>query len=142
MTAQEIAIGIKDREEDWGFAAHPGPADNSINEVSNGNCIADDMAGAGIRWTASNKGPGSRVAGLNKIRGMLKESARDRPEKPGMWIMDSCPRLIAHLPVLTRDEKKIEDIDTNQADHDYDVLRYRVLQKKQVTTTKFVKGFH
>jgi len=145
MVADEIAEGIKEREAEGYLSKleiYPGPADNSINDVVNGNCIATDMAGCGISWTKSNKGSGSRVAGLNKMRSMLKEAAKDRPEAPGLWIMDSCVRLIGHLPVLCRDQKKIEDIDTNQPDHDYDVLRYRVNSEKHKTQTKRVGGFY
>lgn len=31
------------------------------------------------------------------------------------------------LPVLVRDDKKPDDVDTTQEDHDYDATRYRVL---------------
>jgi len=130
LDAAEIAKGIVEREKKFNFDTRPGPADNSINDVSNGNCIADDMRGEGVRWTKSDKGPGSRKSGLNKIRTMLKESKRPHPEKCGLWIMSNCTKLISHLPVLARDDKDIEDIDTTQDDHDYDVLRYRLNQKK------------
>ena len=127
MTTVQIAEGILERESDWGIEALPGPADNQINAVVNGECFADQMRDVGVTWTRSNKGPGSRTAGLDKIREMLRVAASDRPEKPGFWIMDCCPRLISHIPVLKRDEKNLEDVDTHQDDHDYDVVRYKLL---------------
>ena len=139
LTASQIASGITSREGQYGLRVNPGPADNSIFDVSNGNCIGDDMAIKGVRWTKSNKGPGSRKAGLNKLREMLMESKKDRPEDPGLWIMENCVRLISHLPILARDNKNLEDIDTDQPDHDYDVIRYRIL--KRSTEVKNVKLF-
>ncbi len=134
LDAREIAVGINTREESYGMDVRPGPADNSIHDVSNGNCIATDMADEDVRWTRSDKGPGSRKAGLNKIRTMLKEATKDHPEKPCLYIMENCTRLISHLPILARDDKDIEDIDTHQPDHDYDVLRYRTNKKAPPVT--------
>jgi hypothetical protein len=134
LGAAEIARGIKERELGFEFPVIPGPADNSIHDVSNGNCIATDMEDENVRWEKSNKGPGSRMAGLNKIRTMLGEAGKDHPEKPGLWVMEDCTCLISHFPVLARDTKNIEDIDTDQPDHDYDVVRYRTLKPKRIAT--------
>jgi hypothetical protein len=129
LTATEIAKGINQREKKWRIKAAPGPADNQINEKSNGHCMASDMAKEGVRWTKSIKSPGSRIAGLNKMRSMLKEAAKDIPEGPGFWMMERCSKLIDHLPMLCRDDTNIEDVDTDQPDHDFDVVRYKVYKK-------------
>lgn len=136
LGAAEIARGIKERELGFEFTVYDGPADNSIHDVSNGNCIATDMEDEGISWEKSNKGPGSRMAGLNKIRTMMGEAVKDYPESPGLWIMEDCTSVISHLPILARDDKNIEDIDTNQPDHDYDVIRYRTLKLNKIATLK------
>jgi len=136
MSAKQIARGIIDMEQSlitgkWVMRKPaPGPADNAIADVQNPKTptIADDMGSKGIRWEKSDKSPGSRKIGLDKIRAMLSEAGKDHPEEPALYIMDHCRNLLEHLPVLQRDEKKPEDVDTKQEDHDYDSLRYRVLK--------------
>jgi hypothetical protein len=41
--------------------------------------------------------------------------------------MDCCKATFATLPVLPRDEKDPDDVDTTAEDHVYDDIRYRVL---------------
>ena len=48
--------------------------------------------------------------------------------------MDHCSGLISRLPVLPRDAKNPDDVDTAAEDHDYDALRYRVLATKPGAT--------
>lgn len=133
LTSGEVSKGVKERDSDKPMKVLAGPADNSIFAVVDGDSIAKKMEKAPyrVKWARSNKGPGSRVAGLDRIREMLGESIKDRPEGPGLWITENCRRLIQHLPALTRDKKNLEDIDTDQPDHDYDVLRYRVMATRK-----------
>lgn len=148
MSSTDIAAGIVKRESDliansWTpTRPQPGPADNQINNDNDTSTdsIAKKMAAKGIKWKPSDKSPGSRVNGLELVRGRLKESAKDHPEGPGLYIMDHCIKIIAHLPVLPRDENKTDDIDTKAEDHDYDVLRYRVLSKRKAASTSKVTG--
>ena len=41
--------------------------------------------------------------------------------------MANCVATISTLPILPRDEKNLDDVDTNAEDHTYDMIRYRVL---------------
>jgi len=130
MSAKEIAIGIKEREaamrqQGWiTGVVLPGPADGQIYQQPQPDVdtIADKMAAEGIRWIAADKSAGSRVSGLELIRGRLKER-----EGPGLFFMDNCRAAIALLPTLPRDEKNTEDVDTKAEDHLYDDVRYKVL---------------
>lgn len=136
MPARKVARGIKDMDLSLQSAkwiarpVRPGPADNAIADTQNPGTptIADDMAKEGVRWERSDKSPGSRINGLELMRTRLAETAKDVPEGPAFYIMDHCRQLIDHLPVLQRDPKKPEDVDTNAEDHDYDAARYRVLK--------------
>lgn len=138
MPAPQIARGIKTREADlvagkWVAATpRPGPADNSISDVSQPGTptIAKEMESEGIRWTESDKAPGTRKIGLELIRVRMAESAKERPEKPALYVMDHCINAIAHWPVLPRDKDKPDDVDTESEDHDYDSMRYRVLKAR------------
>ena len=62
MTNVAIAQGVRERDLAMKRTVHPGPADNSISDVINGTSAADEMARAPnyIRWTKSDKSPGSR----------------------------------------------------------------------------------
>jgi hypothetical protein len=144
MPGPEIAAGILARETDlrsggWIFGApKAGPADNAISNVSQPGTptIADEMAKAGVRWTESDKAPGTRKIGLDLIRARLTEAGKDAPEAPALYIMEHCRNLIAHLPVLPRDEKNPDDVDSDAEDHDYDATRYRVLAVRRSVKTQ------
>jgi hypothetical protein len=130
MTSPEIARGILRFEKAHipGVRILPGPADNAINTNIPGQpSIADDMAREGVYWEPSDKSPGSRVNGLQRMRTMFKNAHKTPPEQPALYIRDNCRGLIARLPVLPRDPKKPDDVATEAEDHDYDALRYRVL---------------
>jgi len=43
---------------------------------------------------------------------------------PLMHVLDTCPLWISHIPALPYDPKRVEDVDTNAVDHDYDATRY------------------
>lgn len=137
----EIAAGIIEREieADIYGRVNPGPADNSIWDVLNGNSIAAGMLKQvrtkygikpGIRWLRSDKSSGSRVAGWGKIHKLLVNSIppKDRPrEFPGIFICRTCEDSIEQIPTLPRDEKNPDDVDTEAEDHIGDEWRYRVL---------------
>ena len=94
--------------------------------------IGDEMASEGIRWTPSDKAPGSRKNGLELLRSRLREAAKPAPEKPAIYFMDHCRSAISHLPVLPRDKRDPDDVDSASEDHDYDMIRYRVLGVKRI----------
>lgn len=142
LSSTEIAEGIKEREAELvksGFFPKkplPGPADNQISNVNDksSDSIARKMAKKGIKWKESEKKPGSRKNGLELLRDMMKETKKDHPEGPSFYIMEHCTSAIAHLPVLPRSEKDPEDVDTDAEDHDYDMIRYRVLASNKRTS--------
>jgi len=120
ILAAETAMGLSGRVE-------PGPADSAIFAVENGQSIADDMARAGVRWVAGEKGPGSRRTGLERVRRMLKAAAASPREEPGLFFFDTCRHSLRTLPALPRDDRKPDDVDTEAEDHVYDALRYRAM---------------
>jgi hypothetical protein len=139
MSPRDVAKGINERETSlvasrWMHKPIPGPADNQISAVSQPGTptIADEMAQEGVRWTTSDKAPGTRKIGLELLRSRIKEAGKDRPEHPSLYVMAHCRAAIAQLPVLPRDAKNPDDVDTNSEDHLYDAIRYRVLAAKSV----------
>lgn len=135
MTPAQVARGIKTREHDFvpagvmhkGHRVRPGPADNQISNVTRTDIetIKATMARFGVKWTESDKSPGSRSNGLHAIRQALRHSVEK--EGRGLYFMRRCRAAIDTLPNL---EKDGEDIAKDQEDHIYDMLRYRMLIKK------------
>lgn len=131
LLAADVAKGIKEREEKMGRRVQPGPADNSIFDTQNGNCIADDMAKHGIRWERSDKSPGSRKNGWELLRGRLSEGKKHPMEEPGLFIFSNCRQWIRTVPTLPRDPDNTDDVDTDAEDHAGDETRYRVSMPKR-----------
>ena len=129
MTSREQAKEIREFEDARGWGVRPGPADSSIFDVKDGECIADKMAKQDITWEPADKGPGSRINGWESMRDMLK-SATDHPaEDPALYLSDNCRHGIRTLPTLPADDRKPEDVDTESEDHWADAARYRVTWK-------------
>lgn len=143
MLATQISKGIIEREIKMGYygRVEPGPADNSINDVENGMCIAHDMAKPvkingkeykGVRWTNSIKSPGSRKNGWEKMRVAVFNAQPEEKglprENPGLFVFRSCQDgFIRTVPGLPRDTKDPDDVDTDAEDHCADESRYVIL---------------
>lgn len=109
-----------------------GPADNAIfNKDDEQVSIASKMEKQKVSWTESDKSPGSRIAGAALLCEMLEaalegfDSESGFPERPAIYFFNNVRGIISRFPVLSRDSKKPDDVDTEQEDHDYDALRYR-----------------
>lgn len=128
LLAVEIARGIAEREKSvpWGGRVKDGPADPSIFAVQDGKSIADGMAMAGVRWLAADNSPGSRMAGAEEIRRRLKAGLAHPMEEPGLFVFSTCAHWLRTVPVIPRDDKKPDDVDTDAEDHPWDETRYRV----------------
>lgn len=146
MLAEDVAKGIKAREAAMvagGMITRrpsPGPADSSIYTREDGHCIADSMAKQGVTWIEAEKSPGSRVAGWERIRTLLRNcldedetggvTIRTTPmENPGLFVFNTCRHWIRTVPVLPRDPNKPDDADSSAADHQADETRYEVFRK-------------
>lgn len=135
MDAASIAEGIRDREEDWGISGrvHAGPADASIYDEENNVCIARDMAKKGVKWKPADKGKGSRKQGWLIVRKYLKGAlppVKGGPrEEPGFFVFDQCPQFNETFPNLQRDDKDLDDVNSETEDHIGDMVRYRLRKK-------------
>lgn len=131
LDAKEIARGIVQLENKLPYRVYAGPADRNIFDEMNGNCIADDMEDVGVSWVPSDKRPGSRVLGIERIRTLLKSSKRRPMEEPGFFVFKNCRHTIRILPTAPRDSVKYDDVARGYEDHVLDMLRYRVRGDKQ-----------
>lgn len=165
MLANAIAGGIVERELRQGIhkRVQPGPADNAIWTLENGNSIAADMARKvrinvdgttvehkGVSWTRSNKDSGSRKVGWEQVRKYLANAlpyeqvdGKDIPrprEKPGLFAFNTCTYFADLFPVLPRDEDDMDDVDTDSEDHIGDEVRYKVLSVMERSRVGRTKG--
>lgn len=125
----EIEAGLIGRLMQPGHTVYDGPADASIFDVINGDSYADEMARNGVIWIPSYKGKGSRVQGWERLRSMLLAAKRNDREKPGFYVFNTCRSWIRTVPVLPRDDKNPDDVDTEAEDHTGDMTRYRLLRE-------------
>lgn len=149
LSATAIAQGILDREESliankWIHTTpKPGPADNQISDVREKDVetIETKMAKKGVHWIESDKSSGSRKIGLQLIRDRLEAAITG--EGPALYFMRNCIGSIETLPLLPRDDVKLDDVDTSAEDHAYDMVRYRVLKgaKKAATNIKVTMAY-
>lgn len=155
LLATAVAKGIIERELAMGIYGRvtPGPADNSIWDVENGNSIAADMAKPvdikdkrypGVQWNRSDKSAGSRKAGWNKCREFLSNAKRKvgggPRELPGMFVFNTCTHFIDLFPTLPRDEVDQDDVDTSAEDHIGDETRYMILSRAYGPRSGRTKG--
>ena len=148
MGSRDIAKGVLERERELRDSeriqtrVNSGPADNQIDNVidSSTPTIAKEMSDVGVDWTKSDKSAGSRKIGLDLMRQMIKSASNSTENVAGLWFMENCRSSIAQLPVLPRDLKNIEDVDTKAVDHVYDMIRYRVLSAQQTMAQQRISG--
>lgn len=133
LSADEICDLIIEKEHvltvcEFATKISPGPADNQIRNVteSDVDTIEKKMSDRGIRWQSSDKSKGSRKIGVQLMRERLRNSKR--AEGPGIYFFRNCEACIELIPTLPRDEKEIDDVDTDAEDHLWDATRYRVLK--------------
>lgn len=132
MLAKDVALGILEREKFLkenllsGQIIKPGPADTAIWNAENGVCIGDDMQAVGCKWTPADKRPGSRKNGWEAMRRVFKAAGHAVIEEPAFIAFDTCTNFWRTIPVASRDERDMDDLDTNTEDHVADSVRYRV----------------
>ncbi len=141
MTAREIARQIKVLEKDMGLRGRikRGPADSSIFSKYDGHAtVAGDMKKEGIYWDAVDKSPGSRIQGWQQIRNLLTGAVpRDGiREDKGIYVCERCVDWRRTVPGLTRDDKNLDDVNTDVEDHAGDMTRYRLRWTRRTITQR------
>lgn len=137
ISDRTIAQGIIDRQKEMGIHMRcaPGPADSSIFDEINGDSPAKQQAALGIYWQKADKSPGSRIRRWSLLRSRFQASLTPRMEDPGIFIFNACQQFARTVPVLPRDEKKPDDINTKAEDHIGDETGYRLLKEERAAMT-------
>lgn len=129
LTAEEVAIGIKDRErKDEKFDMSV--IDPSAFKEDGGPSIASRMGSLKVHF---QKADNARKAGWDALRSRLKGDAEGRPM---IYFFTNCADTIRTLPMLQHDTGKsagaIEDVDTHSEDHAGDEVRYACMSRPWV----------
>jgi len=161
----EIKRGWRTAE---GSRVKAGPGDSQMFNTSNGTetSVADDLAKwvtidgvryKGLTFVETEKGPGSRKQGWQQLREWLgnvlpaKEKVtlpdgrvvmvrKKIREKPGLFVFNTCRQFLRTVPVLPRDEKDMDDVDTESEDHVGDDVRYRLRQARKIAGQRTSHG--
>jgi hypothetical protein len=136
MLTRDIAQGIKDREADWNLTGRvrPGPADSQIFARHEGqNSVGRDFSSAGIQWVPCTKGPGSRVHGWAHVNEMLAAATpvNSVREHPGFFVTTRNVKFLELFPSTVRDQKNMDDVDSDTEDHLQDEVRYRLFSGRK-----------
>lgn len=89
-----------------------------------------------------NKGKNDRLSGKMQLHYRLQF---DENGYPMMYIFNTCREFIRTLPNLVYDDIRVEDIDTDLEDHDYDACRYFLMEnpiKAKIETEDKPKGWN
>ncbi|MCP4900890.1 MAG: terminase [bacterium] len=134
MLSVDMAAGIRQREIDWQIhgRVRSGPADTSIfDDFEPGKSVAGDMAKHNIYWEKADK---ARKQGWLQIRKLMKQALPnpDGPrEDPGIFALEQCEQYQRLMPVMSRKDRDLDDIDTDSEDHLPDEVRYRVRRQNR-----------
>ena len=140
MAVSQVAKGIREREVKMGFAdrIEDSIADPSIfNRTPNihgggqGPSIAEVMAEYDVHF---NPGDNDRLLGKQQMHERLRVPEEEN-ELPMLMISRACDNFWRTVPSLALDEKNVEDVDTDQEDHEYDETRY-VLMSRPITPAR------
>ena len=137
LTVQEIAEGIKERERSLPNLKGRkviGIADPAIWGSDSGESIEEMFEKCGVY---NNKGDHTRLAGLMQFHYRLSFNQYGIPM---FYCFKSCAQFIRCIPLLTYDEKNVEDINTTLEDHNYDETRY-VFMEHPLNPLKTIKHY-
>lgn len=142
LDSDKIGKGIKEREIDLakrldGQRINQGPGDSSIFDLQDGDSIANKIdRGYGTKcFVPANKAPGTRHQRLELMRTRLAAGLESNMERPGLFIFENCRDWLRTVPVLPRDERDPDDVDTKAEDHAYDDTGYRLLEIRHSSGT-------
>lgn len=125
-TVPVLADAIKAMCRRWDVKA-AGVADDAIfaRTGSGSGSIADEFRMQGVYFSPAKKA--DRLTGWNRMRRLLSHAGE--VDRPGLYIARNCTYFWNTVPMLPRDPKRIEDVDSTGPDHAADAVRYGCLRR-------------
>jgi len=109
-------------------------ADPSIFKVDDGPSIAEKFANAGV---VLRRGDNRRIYGWDELRKLMaKKEQDDGSHWPMFYVTTNCEAFRRTVPVLERDEKEWDDLNTEGEDHVADETRYVVMSRPSAGVSK------
>ncbi|MGE8684086.1 MAG: phage terminase large subunit [Acinetobacter sp.] len=121
-TVPVLAEEIKKMCQYWDIKAQ-GVADDACFAHVRGHAsasIADEFRADGVTFNPAKKA--DRISGWQRLKKLLANAGK--PDKAGLYISTRCKYLWETLPILERDQRRVEDMDSTGPDHAADALRY------------------
>lgn len=118
MLAEEI-LAACDR---WGIPPW-GVADDARGLSGQDDTLIQQLQRHGLHMRRPKK---DRISGWVQLKSLMLAAKNDDPDTPGVYISERCRLTIETVPMLPRDDIRIEDVDTSANDHAADALRYLV----------------
>ena len=111
-----------------------GVADDAIfaKTGSGAGSISDEFRRAGVSFSPARKL--DRLNGWTKMRRLLADAGK--PDVPGLYVARHCEYFWETVPTLGRDPRRPEDLDSRQADHAADAIRYGCLRRYMTMTVE------
>lgn len=130
LEVEQVAKGIKEREQGEKIEEHMSPADPSMWKEDGGPSLIERMTRShSIRF---KKADNSRESGWQQVRSRLT----GEDGRPMLFVSQSCRDTIRTLPVLQHDPHRVEDVDTESEDHAADDIRYGCMARPWSTVKK------
>lgn len=125
-TAAITAEAIVDWCKEWKVEPEGVGDDAMFAKTGHAGSIADEFGAKGVSLRPAKKG--DRITGWQKMKRMLADAGK--PDVAGLYVSRSCEYFWSTVPYLARDQKRIEDLDSNGPDHGADACRYGIMREK------------
>jgi hypothetical protein len=138
-SVEQVAEDISAMSDRWHLRRPEGCADDACFAVNATHSVAKEFSMHGVYFRRAKKG--NRLSGWERLRVLMTNADPDDTlEKSGLYITERCQYLRQTLPILGRDQRKPDDLDSNGPDHGADALRYGALYSVPRITSGHVIG--
>lgn len=136
LNSDQVAAGILLREWERGEESlvFDRIADPSIFRVDDGPSIGEKFANEGV---VMRRGDNRRIYGWDELRKLMAKKELDNGAyQPMFYVTHNCEGFRRTVPILERDEKEWDDLDTEGEDHIADETRYVVMSRPAGSVSK------
>ncbi len=125
-TTETSAEAVKEMCVAWRVAPQ-GVVDSAAfaHHGSSEGSIGHELRRCGLRLSPCKKG--MRADGWQIMRQLMADAGK--PDRPGLYVNHRCKNFWNTVPTLARDMRRVEDLDSGQADHAADACRYGLIYR-------------